>query len=450
MGSKNISSIRVGVFALVGILLVAYLTLRVSDLKFSPGGTYAVYLEMNSAEGIDSKTPVQVAGIQVGIVDEISLTSGNLARLKLKIRKGVLLPSDVSAEVRVKGVLGDAYLELLPGKSGQNLTAGDTIRKVGPAADFNELTRNLNEVALNLKDISVSIKGYVSSDNSVFGRIMTNMDKLTSNLATFAGNNRENMDAIVWNLKELTRGLNGIVREDADEINRALSRIDSITAKIDQGKGTLGRLVNDPSTVEKLNEGLDTINDTVGSVNRLKFEFGYHLEYLGGTNDYKNYAHLNIWPRPDKGFLFEFISDPNPPPVRTTTTSVVTTGGISNTVVTNTDQIQRNKFRISAEFAKKFYDFTLRGGIIESTGGIGVDYNRGPFGIQFEAFDFADQQRPHLKAMGTMNVTKSIYLLGGVDDFIAKGQTPDWFFGAGLRFVDDDIKSLFGAFSMAR
>ncbi len=450
MGSKSISSIRVGVFALAAIILLAYLTLRVSDMKFSPGGTYSLYLEMPSAEGINNKTPVQVAGIPVGIVDEISLTSGNLARLKLKIRKGVVLPADVSAEVRVKGVLGDAYLELLPGKSGQSISAGETIRKVGPAADFNELTRNLNEVALNLKDISVSIKGYVSPENSVFSRVMNNMDKLTSNLATFAGNNRENMDAIVFNLRELTRGLNGIVKEDADNINRALSRIDSITAKIDQGKGSLGRLVNDPSTVEKLNEGLDNINNTVGSVNRLKFEFGYHLEYLGGNNDFKNYAHLNIWPRPDKGFLFEFVSDPSPPPVRTSTTSTVTTGGVTNTVVTNTDQIQRNKFRVSAEFAKKFYDFTIRGGIIESTGGVGLDYNKGPFGIQFEAFDFADQQRPHLKAMGTVNVTKSIYLLGGVDDFIAKGQTPDWFMGAGLRFVDDDIKSLFGAFSMAK
>jgi len=450
MASKNHSSIKVGLFALVAILLVAYLTLRVSDMKFSPGGTYSIYLEMPSAEGIDTKTPVQVAGIQVGIVEEIGLTAGNLARLKLKIRKGVILPADARAEVRVKGVLGDAYLEIVPGSSGQSLAAGDTIRKVGAVADFNELTRNLNDVAINLKDISQSIKTYVNPDNSSFARIMTNMDKLTANLATFAGNNRENMDAIVINLKELTSGLKGIVKDDADEINRALSRIDSITAKIDQGKGTIGKLLNDPSTADKLNEGLDNINEVVGSVNKLKFEFGYHLEYLGGTNDYKNYAHLNIWPRPDKGFLFEFISDPNPPPVRSTTTSTVTTGGVSNTVVTSTEQIQRNKFRISAEFAKKFYDFTIHGGIIESTGGIGVDYNKGPFGIQFEAFDFADQQRPHLKAMATANMTKSIYLLGGVDDFIAKGQTPDWFFGAGIRFLDEDIKSLFGAFSLGK
>ncbi len=447
MANTKISSLRVGIFAIVAIAMMVYLTLRVSDFKFSPAGTYNIYVEMKSAEGIDHKTPVQVAGIQVGIVDEISLTHDNMARLKLKIRKGVTLPADVRAEVRVKGVLGDAYLELVPGQGGGSLAAGDTIRKVGSASDFNELTHNLNDVALNLKDISSSIKGYVSTDNSVMSRILTNMDKLTSNLATFAGNNRDNMNSIVVNLKELTQGLKGMVRENSAEINDTLAKLDSITTKIDQGKGSLGKLVNDSSTVDKLNEGLDNINQTIGGVNRLRMEFGYHIEYLGGTNDYKNYAHLNMWPRPDKGFLFEFISDPNPPPVRSTTTSTVTTGGISNTVVTETDQVQRNKFRISAEFAKKFYDFTIRGGIIESTGGVGLDYNKGPFGVQFEAFDFADQQRPHLKAMGTVNLTKSIYLLGGADDFIAKDQPTDWFVGAGLRFVEDDIKTLFGALS---
>ncbi len=450
MASKNNSSIKVGLFAIAAILIVIYLTLRVSDLKFSPNGTYSMYLEIPSAEGVDNKTPVQVAGIQVGIVEEVDLTANNLARVKLKLRNGVKLPADAKAEIRVKGVLGDAYLEIIPGSSDQTLAAGSTITRVGPAVDFNELTRNLNDVAINLKDISQSIKSYVNPEDSQFSRIMVNMDKLTSNLANFAGNNRENMDAIVFNLKELTSGLKGIVKEENGQINRTLTQIDNITAKIDQGQGTLGKLINDPATVNKLNEGLDNINEVVGSVNKLKIEIGYHLEYLGGDGDYKNYAHLNIWPRPDKGFLFEFISDPNPPPTRSTTTSTVSSGGVSNTVVTSSNEVQPNKFRISAEFAKKFYDFTIRGGIIESTGGIGLDYNKGPVGVQFEAFDFANQERPHLKVMGTMNVTKSIYLLGGLDDFIAKDQPLDWFFGAGLRFLDDDIKSLFGAISLGK
>lgn len=442
---------KVGLFAAAAIVLIVYLTLRVSDLKFSPAGTYSVYVEMKSATDVDEKTPVMVAGIQVGIVEKIELTPDNRARLKLKLRRGVNLSQDVSAELRTRGVLGDTYLELIPGKSTLSLEAGDMITQVNASADFNELTRNLNDVALNLKDISVSIKKYVTTDDSPMAKIMKNMEKLTGEIAGFAGNNRQNMDQIVSNLRDLTRDLKGMVHENSDEVGQALERINSIVAKIDQGKGTVGKLINDPTTGEKINETLDNVNDLVGPVSRLQTELGYHMEYLGSLGDFKHYVHLNLKPRPDKFFLLEFISDPDPSPNRSTTVTNVTAGGVTTSVTTEQEVVNHSKFRFSAELAKKFYDFTLRAGLIESTGGAGADYTKGPFAIKFDAFDFNNSGgvHPHLKVMGTANVTKSFYVLAGADDFINKDRR-SWFVGAGFRFLDDDIKSLLGAFAFGR
>jgi phospholipid/cholesterol/gamma-HCH transport system substrate-binding protein len=162
----------------------------------------------------------------------------------------------------------------------------------------------------------------------------------------------------------------------------------------------------------------------------------------------KNYFSIALKPRPDKYFLLEFVSDPHPSPTFSTTTTNVTAGGVTTSVLTEREEVKNSRLLISAQFAKKFYDFTIHGGLIESTGGVGLDYNKGPFSLQFSAFDFtntAGNQNPHLKVMGTMNLTKGFYLLGGVDDFISKQHGPDWFFGAGLRFLDEDIKSLVGA-----
>lgn len=442
---------QVGLFAVAAVVIIVYLTLRVSDLKFSPTGTYSVYVEMKSATDVDKKTPIMVAGIQIGVVESIELTPDNRARLKLKLRKGVTLPQDVRAELRTRGVLGDTYLELIPGTSPLRLESGDTITLAAPAADFNELTRNLNDVALNLKDISVSIKKYVTTDDSPMAKIMKNMEKLTGEIASFAGTNRQNMDQIVSNLRGLTHDLKGMVHENSDEVGQALERINSIVAKIDQGKGTVGKLINDPTTGEKINETLDNVNDLVGPIARLQTEFGYHMEYLGSLGDFKHYVHLNLKPRPDKFFLLEFISDPDPAPTRSTTLTNVTAGGVTTSVVTEQEVVSHSKFRFSAELAKKFYDFTLRAGLIESTGGAGVDYSKGPFALKFDAFDFNNSAgvHPHLKAMGTANVTKSFYVLGGVDDFINKN-TRSWFVGAGFRFLDEDIKSLIGAFAVGR
>ena len=171
----------------------------------------------------------------------------------------------------------------------------------------------------------------------------------------------------------------------------------------------------------------------------------YHTEYLGKSEEFKHYVNLTLKPKPDKAFIFDFVSDPSPSPDRITRETTITSGGVSSVVTTETATVSRNKFRFSAQLAKQFYDFTVRGGIIESRGGVGFDYSKGPLGAQFSAYDFETDynQRPHLKAAGTLNVTKNLYLIGGADDMISKQQDTDWFVGAGIRLVDEDVKSLF-------
>ncbi|HEX5035078.1 MAG TPA: hypothetical protein VFW62_11405, partial [bacterium] len=228
----------------------------------------------------------------------------------------------------------------------------------------------------------------------------------------------------------------------------ALNRINEITGKVNDGQGSIGKLLNDPTTVEKTNEILENISGLTDGVRRIQTELMYHMEYLGETGDVKNYVGLKFQTRPDKFFLFEVVHDPNPSPSeKTQITTVTTAGGASSVVTTETQDF--NKIRFSAQLGKQFQDFIVRGGLIESTGGFGLDYNKGPVGVQFSAFDFS-ADRPHLKFLTQLNLTRSLFFVAGVDDFISKEHDPDWFFGAGVRFTDEDIKSLLGTASLAR
>ncbi len=449
MKNRFFSPLKVGVFSLIALAAIFYLTLRVSDLPLSPLGTYSIYLEMKTADNIDHKTPVLVAGIRVGVVDKIELTPQNTAMIRMKIRKGIHLPTDVKAQLKTKGVLGDVFIELVPGSSSEMLTSGGRVGTLAPYADMNELAHNLNEVAVNLKEITGAMKGYFASNDAAVPNILKNMERLTGTLADFSGRNRQNLDEVVFNMKELSQTLRTVVRDNSDEVTQALKRMDSIVQKIDEGRGTVGKLINDTTTGEKINEALDNVNGVVGPIAKLKTEIDYHLEYLGNTGDFKNYVGLNLKPRPDKAFILEFVSDPDPHPNIITTTTDVTSGGVTTSVTTRREEVN-SKFRFSAQFAKQLRDFTIRGGLIESSGGVGVDYTRGPLGLKFSAFDFQNdsRDRPHLKGMATVNLAKGFYVLGGVDDFISKRHGPDWFMGAGLRFLDDDIKTLLGAFSL--
>lgn len=404
-------NLKIGLFAVIGLLILAYATIQVSDRKLSSQGTYTVSLVLNSATGLTKKTPVQIAGVQVGYVAGLELVDNRKANVLLRINKEVQLTKDVTAQVRTKGFLGETYIDLMPGSPGKGyLAAGEQITAVNPYVDLSELTSKLNAIAEDIKEVTGSMKRHFVEGG--------NWDQIMNNFAILS-----------------------------DKLNNSLGYVSSISRKIDEGKGTIGRLVNDEETAENLKEATKGLSETLGGVNRLQAEIGYHLEYLGDSKSVKNYVGLGLKPRPDKAFLLELVVDPDPSPRRRVTTTDVTTGGVTTQVVSDQQVVEKNKLLISAQLAKSFYDFTLRGGIIESTGGVGADYKVGPFGLTFSAFDFRtkDQQRPHLKAYGRANLTRNFFLLSGVDDFISKQRDPDWFVGAGFQIIDEDIKSIFGA-----
>ncbi len=444
MNIKNLTTdAKVGLFVLIILVILAYITIDVSNLAISPGGSYMVYTLMNNAEGVTKKTPVQVAGIPVGSVSSIELKNGRQAFVGLQIKKDVVLHQGVQVQLRIRGVLGDTFIELIQGPpDAPPLEDGAMIAPGQAQVQYQDVFESIGDITKDLKEITEALKEYTVTDQSRLSIVLKNMEVMTTNLANFSNKNVQNMDSIVSNLAALTEDLRRISGESGEEVEVALKRINEITDKINSGKGTLGQLVSDDTTIEKANEILNNVSDITRTYSSMKTEIGYHLEYLARAGDAKNYVDIKIKPRPDKFFMFGVNYDPNPPPSTSNETQVIGTNGTVTTVNTTTDSF--NTVRFSAQLGKKFHDFTVRGGLIESTGGFGIEYNKGPVAVKFEMFDFGSSQSgPHMKAMTELNVTKSLYLLGGIDDFANGDQGPDYFFGAGIRLTDDDIKALF-------
>lgn len=436
---------KVGLFVLAALVVVGFITLKVGSRSFTLGGGYEVTLTLDNAVGVRHKTPVEIAGIKVGKVKGIKLLESKRANVTLQIDDGVELPPDTKAVLRAKGFLGETLIELIPGSAeGAIIPDGGVIEYAGPAGDVNRMMSQFSSIADDIKAVSTQLRDVAGvSKDSPLWHIVNNLESFTSTLAS----NQANFNKIAGNLAELTESLRGTVTKSKENVEDSLRRIASITKKVDEGQGTIGKLVNDDETVTKLNEAVDNLNKTLGGLNKLETEIGYHAEYQTQSEDFKSYVNLTLRPNPDKAFIFDFIQDPHPVvPNMSETTSDITVGGTTTTVTSNQRTVNRNKFLFSAQLAKKFYDFTIRGGIIESSGGLGMDYNKGPVGASFSAFSFQNSygQRPQLKAYGTVNVTKNLYLLGGAADMISNFDRPDWFVGAGFRLIDEDIKSLIG------
>lgn len=450
MKKIHAAEFRVGLFALLALLIIAYATVKVSEQGLGGGGSYDLFAIMDSAEGLTSKTPVEIAGIQVGSIGKAKLQDNRLARIELRIDKDVKITRDAIAQVRTKGFLGDTYIDLQQGdpKTGY-LEPGDTIVTTNPYADLSQLSDQLNGIATDVSEMTSSVKDLFTGkegEEAPLREIVMNLRDFTKDMKDFSSTNSQNLNQIVANLAELTDQLRIIVLNNRDNINEAMYHVENIARKIDEGQGTLGQLVNDDRTIENLNAAIDNLNETVGGFRRWQFEMGYHLEYLGTNEDFKSYVHFALKPRPDRAFMVDLVLDSDPSPMRETIITDVTTGGTTTTVTTDRETIKRDEFLFSVQLAQDFRRFTFRGGVIESTAGVGIDYTYGPFKASFEAFDFNldNDRKPHLKGYGTLNVTRNIFVMAGVDDPLNPNTSTDWFIGAGLHFIDNDIKSLIG------
>ena len=137
---KTNFEMAVGVFVLVGILCVGYLTIKLGKMELLGDNHYEVSAKFDSVTGLKNGSEVEIAGVKVGQVERITLDSESMmAVAHLKIRKEIELSEDVIAAVKTSGLIGDKYISLIPGGSTDILKAGDIIIETESALDIEEL-----------------------------------------------------------------------------------------------------------------------------------------------------------------------------------------------------------------------------------------------------------------------------------------------------------------------
>jgi phospholipid/cholesterol/gamma-HCH transport system substrate-binding protein len=137
---KGSVEMAVGAFVLIGLICVAYLAVKLGRMELFGENYYQVKSVFNSVSGLKKGAVVEIAGVDVGQVDDIELDpKSQMAVVSLKVRKGVRLSSDVIASVKTSGLIGDKYISISPGGAPDALKPGDTIMDTESALDIEEL-----------------------------------------------------------------------------------------------------------------------------------------------------------------------------------------------------------------------------------------------------------------------------------------------------------------------
>jgi phospholipid/cholesterol/gamma-HCH transport system substrate-binding protein len=131
----------VGIFMLVGILCLGYISIKLGKMELLGGDYYNVSASFDSVSGLKPGARIEIAGVDVGKVDRIALDpkSGDRAMVYFKVKNGIKITDDVIASVRTSGIIGDKFIMLKPGGSDRFLKNNDKIRETESAIDFEEL-----------------------------------------------------------------------------------------------------------------------------------------------------------------------------------------------------------------------------------------------------------------------------------------------------------------------
>ena len=133
--------IAVGMFVFAGLMCVGYLTIKLGKMELIGNKGYQqIYARFATVAGLKSGAMVEMAGVPIGRVEEITLEKQDqVARVRMKIDSAVELNEDVSAAVRTRGLIGDKYVNIEPGGAEIVLKDGDTIKKTHSAIEIEDL-----------------------------------------------------------------------------------------------------------------------------------------------------------------------------------------------------------------------------------------------------------------------------------------------------------------------
>lgn len=209
MPKESNLSLKVGLFVVVAFILGGVLIFSVSDIATLEKGRN-LQVVFGFANGLRKAAPVRFAGVECGIVKNVevffdSKESKPKVKVDFWIKDGTLIPVDSTAAINQLGLLGEKYLEIVPGVSLQQLTAGLTLQSKDPIA-------------------------------------VEKLSELVSQLAV--------------KIEKSVDGFNGVVNNEKNQksIETTLEGLSVIVTQVKEGQGTIGKLFFDPSLFNNLEE----------------------------------------------------------------------------------------------------------------------------------------------------------------------------------------------------
>jgi len=471
---SSINYIKIALFFVVlGTAGAGYVVLSVNGIGTFNTQTYEAVLD--DASGLSTRSKVYLAGVAVGKVQGIEL-NGAEARLKIVLLKDVEIRRDAVLSRRPSSLLGTSVLSLDPGTElTPIIPPGSLINTVPPSGDINAamgLVQDLGgQIKLLLEEFRTSQMALLAVSletfNSIAQKIEAESDSQLDNISRIL----ESVALITERTERLLQSGEGDISGSIADVREALANIRLVTAEIAAGRGNVGQAVYDDqlyysilATAEKTGTALDNISSLVQNADKvvtnagevvnkalglgIQVDTNARYDIIGETM--RASASIRLDPASnDRWYRIGVTSTPEGVTSRTVKETVDGTGNpVSYEDTTET----KYTVAVDAELARSFGFLTIRGGLLESTAGLGLDLQPLKWlGLSGEVFNFRTGEYPNLRGTLTLypffnpdsdKPWNWIYLRGGINNALTGSR--DYFVGGGIRFADREVKGLVG------
>jgi phospholipid/cholesterol/gamma-HCH transport system substrate-binding protein len=279
VAQQRFTELRVGIFVLVCLALVAGLILKFGKYERLATKTYQITVIFSNVGGIVRDADVLYGGISVGKVREITLDQQGLLKVnvKLDIYEAVKIRKDAKFVINQSGLLGDRYVDVMPqsataeflkpgdtvnGTASMDLTeaihgvvdvlhqAGGTIERVDKAIqriDETVLSRqSLEHIDASLANIEVASSNAVGLTLSMRNIVDENRGKVDNVLTRFS-DAADNLSKTSKNVDQLVSANQDDIRAAMKNLAESTARVNDILARLEKGEGTVGKLLVDPT-----------------------------------------------------------------------------------------------------------------------------------------------------------------------------------------------------------
>ena len=407
---------KVGAFAVGGLMALGSAMYAVGDFHFGSDDDLTLYAGFKQVIGLQKQSAVQLSGVPVGNVAEITNDGGGVT-VTLKVKPGVKIPKNSSVSIASSGVMGERFISILPSRDdGNYLENGDYIFGTEEAG-MNTMFESMNNVMNKVEELLASVHDIVGDKT-----FQTSVVEMSRNMKDAS----EHMNTLMASLERMATSNEGNVTQMMNQLNATLAGMTRSMEAVEHMVNNLDQFAGNPQTVADLQNTLKNISDTSKNVASMAENMNKVAGDPKVAEDLRETISnaKSLTDRADKILgKVQGATDKVSKIDVTPSVEVLYSGKKSdwdtnfNVAVASGDTFVNlgaedigDNTKLNAQVGKKFNDLGARAGVIAGKPGVGLDaYAGDKWKFSAEGYDLNDFK---LRLKSQYKVTDSTYILG--------------------------------------